>query len=230
MTSTRADRTTAAKAEAESLGDRAQTLLDWTRLNSRVVTAAAVVVFLAAVGYWFYVRSRQIQAVNAERSLLSAKQSMGAGNLPLAQTDLQKVVNRYGSTPAGVEASLLLAQVAYDQGKPQEGIDALKKASGSSAAAGMEPTLRSMIGDGYLQMAKPTDAAKEYEAAAAVARLDNERLLYKAKAARAYFVAADTGKARRLWEELRDDPKAETVSGEARVRLGELTARVAAKK
>ena len=229
MTGTRADRATTARSEAQSLGDRAQTLLDWTKLNSRIVTAAAVVVFLAAVGYWFYVRSRQIQMVNAERQLLSAKQSMGAGNLPLAQTDLQKVVSRYGSTPAGVEASLLLAQVDYDQGKTQEGIDALKKASGSSAASGMEPTLRSMTGDGYLQMAKAGEAAKEYEAAAAAARLDNERLLYKAKAARAYATAGDTAKARRLWEELRDDPKAVSVASEARVRLGELSARVAKK-
>src|SRR5262245_18459304 len=178
MTSTRADRATTTRAEGQSLGDRAQTLLDWTKLNSRIVTAATVVVFLAAVGYWFYVRSKQIQAVNAERALLSAKQSIGAGNLPLAQTDLQKVVSRYESTPAGVEASLLLAQVSYDQGKAQEGVNALKQASGSSAAAGMEPTIRSMIGDGYLQLGKAADAAKEYEVAAAAARLDNERLLY----------------------------------------------------
>jgi predicted negative regulator of RcsB-dependent stress response len=229
MTSTRADRAATARTEGQSLGDRAQTLLDWTKLNSRIVTTAAVVVFLAAVGYWFYVRSRQIQTVNAERALLSAKQSMGAGNLPLAQTDLQKVVSRYGSTPAGVEASLLLAQVDYDQGKAQDGIDALKKASGSSAAGGMEPTLRSMIGDGYLQLAKPGDAAREYEAAAGVSRLDNERLLYRAKAARAYTAAGDTSKARHLWEELRDDPKAASVASEARVRLGELSARVAKK-
>jgi tetratricopeptide (TPR) repeat protein len=228
MTSTRADRTTPTRPDADSAAmDRAQTFLDWTRINAKTVGTAVLVVAIAAAGYWFYVRSRQIQATNAERALLSAKQSMGAGNLPLAQADLQKVTSKYESTPAGVEAALLLAQIDYDQGKAQDGVNALKKVATSGAASGMEPTVRTMIGDGYMQMAKPADAAKEYEAAAASARLDNERVTQKAKAARAYTTAGDTAKARHLWEELRDDPKAQSVSGEARIRLGELTARVA---
>jgi predicted negative regulator of RcsB-dependent stress response len=229
MTSTRADRPTATRSNSLQSADRAQTFIDWTRLNARLLTIAAVIVVAAAAGYWFYLRSRQIQATNAERALLSAKQSMGAGNLPLAQTDLLKVINRYSSTPAGVEAALLIAQISYDQGKAQEGIDALKRASSSSSAAGMEPTLRSMIGDGYMQLGKPVDAAREYEAASGAARLDNERVLHKAKAARAYAVGGDTGKARQLWEALRDDPKAVSVAAESRVRLGELTAQVAKK-
>jgi predicted negative regulator of RcsB-dependent stress response len=202
-------------------------LLDWTRLNGRAVTIAAVIVVVAAAGYWFYVRSRQIQATNAERALLSAKQSTGAGNLPLAQTDLQKVISRYGSTPAGVEAALLLAQIDYDQGKAQDGINALRNARDAAAGVGMEATVRAMIGDGYMQLGKPADAAKEYDAATAVSRLENERILQRAKAARAYTAAGDTASARRLWEQIRDDPKANAMSAEARVRLGELTARVA---
>ena len=229
MTSTRADRTSASRSDSLGAADRAQTFLDWTRINARLVTIAVSVIIVAAAGYWFYLRSRQIQATNAERALLSAKQSMGAGNLPLAQTDLQKVINRYGSTPAGVEAALLTAQISYDQGKPQEGIDALKRASSASASAGMEPTLRSMVGDGYMQLAKPVEAAREYEAASLASRLDNERIVYKAKAARAYSIGGDTAKARQFWEALRDDPKAVAVAAEARVRLGELTAQVAKK-
>ena len=93
----------------------------------------------------------------------------------------------------------------------------------------MEPTLRSMVGDGYMQLAKPVDAAREYEAASLASRLDNERIVYKAKAARAYSIGGDTAKARQFWEGLRDDPKAVAVAAEARVRLGELTAQVAKK-
>jgi predicted negative regulator of RcsB-dependent stress response len=230
MTSTRADRTPTTRTASElRAADRAQTFLDWTRLNSRALMIGASIVVVAAAGYWFYMRSRQIQSANAERSLLSAKQSMGAGNLPLAQTDLQKVTSRYGSTPAGVEAALLLAQINYDAGKAQDGINVLQRAASAAASLGMEPTVRSMIGDGKVQLGKPGEAAKEYEGAAAAARLDNERVMMKAKAARAYAAAGDTATSRRLWEQLRDDPKAASVSVEARVRLGELTARAAGK-
>ena len=54
-------------------GDRAQTFLDWTRLNSRWLTAGAAIVVVAAAGYWFYTRSREIQARNAETALNNAR-------------------------------------------------------------------------------------------------------------------------------------------------------------
>ncbi len=220
MTSTRPD---------PAAADRWQTFLDWTRINARAMTIAGVIVAAAAASYWFYARSRQIQAANAEKALMNAKQSLGAGNMPLAQSDLQKVYSRYSSTSAGVEAALLLAQVDYDQHKPQDGLNVLKKASGSGAAAAMESTVRSLIGDGYMQLGKPVEAAKEYEAAAAVSRLDNERANQRAKAARAYGAVGDTARARKLWSDLLEDPKAQAMASEARVRIGELTARVAKK-
>jgi hypothetical protein len=73
-------------------------------------------------------------------------------------------------------------------------------------------------------------AAKEYEAAAAATGMDNERAFERAKAARAYAAAGgDTATARRIWTELRDDPKTTSMATEARVRLGELEAKVASK-
>ena len=79
-----------------------------------------VVIVLAAGGYWFMMRSRELAAASAERALMLARRSMEAGNLPLAQSDLQKVYSKYGSTAAGVQAAMLLAQIDYDQGKYQE--------------------------------------------------------------------------------------------------------------
>jgi len=87
MTSVRTDPDAAA-------ADRAQTFLDWTRINAKALTAGAIVVIVAAAGYWFYMRSRQIQSANAEKALMQAKQSLGAGNLALAQSDLQSVQDR----------------------------------------------------------------------------------------------------------------------------------------
>ena len=117
---------------------------------------------VAAAGYWFYLRSKQIQAGNAEKALMQAKQSMTAGNMALAQSDLQKVYARYESTAAGVEAAMLLAQIDFDSGKFQDGISRLEKVGGSSAASDNESTIKSLEGDGYAQMGKMAEAAKAY--------------------------------------------------------------------
>lgn len=214
----------------ESAADRAQTLLDWTRVNSTALSIGFVVVLVAAGVYWFYLRSRQIEAENAARALMNAKQSMQAGNLPLAQNDLQTVFSRYGSTQSGVEAAMLLAQMDYDAGKVQDGLSVLQKAAGSSAAASAQSTILSLEGDGYAQSKQLAKAAKQYEdAAAAAAGMQMEHAFLQAKAARTYADAGDTAKARQLWSALATDPRTQAVAAEARVRLGELTAQVAKK-
>jgi predicted negative regulator of RcsB-dependent stress response len=206
--------------------DHAQTFLDWTAINSKALTIAAVVIVIAAAGFWFYGRSRQLQEANAQRALLNAKQSLASGNLQLAQTDLQSVYSRYGSTEAGVEAAMLLAGMSYDNNKPQDGISLLEKVEGSRSASTVEGTIRSLEGDGYAQMGKLTDAAKQYEEAAAATNYPLEKGFYQSKAARAYQAAGDTAKARSLWTALANDPNA-SMASEAKVRLGELEAQPA---
>jgi tetratricopeptide repeat protein len=209
--------------------DRAQNFMDWTRVNSRAISIGSLTVAVAAGIYFFVARSRAIEAENAAKALMNAKQSMSSGNLPLAQSDLQKVFSRYGSTSAGVEAAMLLAQIDYDGGKAQDGLNVLEKAQGSRSASTVQPTLLSLEGDGYAQLHKMTDAGKKYEAAAGATSFETERAYMMAKAARTYGDAGDTAKARQIWQQLVNDPKARAVLGEARVRLGELTAQVAKK-
>src|SRR6185369_17968328 len=93
--------------------------------NSRLVTIAAVIVAAAAFGFWFYNRSAVLKAENADRKLLAAKQSLGSGNLPLAQSDLKKVADQYAGTGAGAEAGMLLAQLKLDAGDNQGAVTVL---------------------------------------------------------------------------------------------------------
>ena len=214
--------------ESESAAaDRAQTFLDWTKLNSKALTIGAVIVVFAAGIMWFYQRSQQLQATQAERALLQAKQSMSAGNLQLAQSDLQKVYSKYGKTSAGVEAAMLLSQIDFDSGKFQDGVTRLQQVAGTSAASSNQATILSLEGDGYAQMGKLGEAAKSYQSAAAATNLENEKAFQESKAARAFQAANDTAAARALWTKLLNDPKAQAVAAEARVRLGELVARPA---
>ncbi|HEX3867738.1 MAG TPA: tetratricopeptide repeat protein [Gemmatimonadaceae bacterium] len=207
--------------------DRAETFLEWTRTNSRALSIAGGVILVAACVYWGFAKSRQIQAANAEKALLVAKQSIQAANPQLAQTDLNTVYSRYGSTPAGVEAAMLLAQIDFDAGKYQDGISILEKAAGAGPAATLQSTILSLEGDGYSQMGKPADAAKKYEDAANATRYETEKGFQLAKAARAYQAAGNVVKAKEVWTALATDPKYVSMASEAHVRLGELEVQAA---
>jgi predicted negative regulator of RcsB-dependent stress response len=201
-------------------------IMDWIRVNSRWIAIGAAIVVVAAGGWWVYTQSKIRKEQNAAQALFQAKQSVQAGNLVLAQSDLTKLVNRYDGTAAGAEGAMLLATIEYDQAKYQEGIQVLEKAVGG-APAPMEVQLRTLIGDGYLSMKNAPSAAKEFERAADISTHELEKANQRAKAARAYMVGGDTAKARQIWADLAADEKVPTVAAEAKVRLGELTAKAA---
>ena len=145
--------------------DRGQAFLEWFQVRSWVLVTGAAIVVVAAAGYWFFQRSRQIRTINADRSLMTAQQSLASGNNALAQSDLQKVIGRYQGTSAGTQAAMLLAQMNYEQGKYQDGINELQRVVGD--AAGSQSAVLSLIADGYSEMGKAADAAKYYTQAAA---------------------------------------------------------------
>ncbi|HKO18436.1 MAG TPA: tetratricopeptide repeat protein, partial [Acidobacteriaceae bacterium] len=214
-------------ATYRSDSDRSQSIMDWLQTNSKVLGIGAAVVVVAAAFYWFYTRSIQIKAENAERSLLTAQQSLASGNAGLARSDLQKVIDRYGGTSAGSEAALLLAQLDYEQSKFQDGINVLKKEANGGAPGPNLSSIYSLTADGSSQLGKPAEAAKQYQRAADATSYPNEKAYQLAKAARAFATAGDTAQARKLWSSLATDSKAQAVAAEARVRLAELDAKPA---
>src|SRR2546423_6388562 len=203
--------------------DRGQAFLEWFQVRSWILVTGAAIVVVAGAGYWFFQRSRQIRTINAERSLMTAQQSLASGNNALAQSDLQKVIGRYQGTAAGTQAAMLLAQMDYDQAKYQEGINQLQRIVGD--AAGSQPAVLSLIADGYSQMGKAAEAAKNYTQDAAGSALENERAYYRAKAARSHATAGNTSEAKKVWSELAKDEKSPAVAAEARVRLAGLDAK-----
>jgi predicted negative regulator of RcsB-dependent stress response len=206
--------------------NRVETFLDWFRINSKIVAIGAAVLVIALLTYWFVMRQAANEASSAYRQLQVARQSLSQGNVPLAASDLEKVVQRYGDTPAGVQAAMLLAQVHYDRGEHQKGIDVLTRAA-RDADADDEASLRALTGDGYSQMSKHQEAATAYQDAADAARFDAQRAMYLAGKARSLMAAGKHDDARTLWSELATNPRYSAVAGEAKVRFGELAAKPA---
>ena len=203
---------------------KAESFLDWFRINSRVVAIGAVVVAAAAFGFWFYTRSNVLKAENADRRLLAAKQSLGSGNLPLAQSDLKKVADQYPGTSAGAEAGMLLAQVQLEQGQNQEAVNTLRGLASKNESGPYASAVRTLLGDALAQLGKPAEAAAEYDRASALTQAPNERALLLAKIGRAQTAAGNVSAARQAWEALSQQSESPGMAAEARVRLGELLA------
>lgn len=205
--------------------ERAQSFFDWIQLHGRQIAIGAAIAAAAAVGGWLYVRGEATKEQRAYESLARASEAVAAQNWALAQSDLERVVTRYGKTPSGQQAALLLAEVLYNTGKVQQGIDQLQKVL-PSADADVVPTIEAQIAAGYEQLGKFDDAAAHYRRASEASRFETQRDLHMADAARSLTAGGKTADAKRIWTDLAAK-EASAVSGEARVRLGELEAAAA---
>jgi predicted negative regulator of RcsB-dependent stress response len=217
---------------APSAGHKPSTeeaIIEWFQGHVRALTIAVVVLAIGAGAYWFYNRSVDIKNQNAERALNTALQSIQAGNKALATSDLQKVVDRYSDTQSGIEAGLLLAQLDFNDKKVPEGVKLLDGLTSSGAAKLQLASIYSLMGDGQMQGAKFADAAKSYGQAVEASQSDLDKSFEMSKQARALALAGDTASATAIWQKLANDPKAQGVAAEARVRLGELEAKPATK-
>ena len=200
-----------------------ESLVEWFTVHTRQITWAVIVLAVVIGGIWFYERSQAIKSQRAEAAYFQARQAVEAGNLPLGVSDLQKVINRYEGTPAGTQSAMTLAQAYYDQNKFKEGIAALKKAE-SKAPKEFQASIHVLEAAGYEGLKDLANAAEQFKLAATTTRFPNDKSEYLASAARDYQAAGKAAEAKAIWTELAKDENP-AVSGEARVRLGELEAK-----
>ncbi len=198
-------------------------MTDWLLLHKRQVSWAVLAFIIVIGGLWFFQRSRALRQQNAEKAYFQARQSAVAGNLPLAVSDLRKVATRYEGTRAGTQAVLVLAQSLYDQKKHKEGVAELRGAL-DGAPDDFIPSIHALIAAGNEELKDFTAAAAAYKAASAATRFPAEKAKYLAAAGRAYMAGGKTAEATAIWTELAADDTG-PMAAEARVRLGELTAK-----
>lgn len=196
----------------------------WVQEHTRTVTAMLVVVAVLVGGALLYRRALTTRAAQAEAALLGPRQSIAANNIPLAQTDLKRILTRYPGTAAATQAAMLLATTYYSQQKVPEGLAVLQHAVTTGPGKPFASAVGALVAAGYDQEGKYRDAALAYERAAGLSPYALERDRLHAAAARSYGDGADTTAAVRLWTQLAADPKSPEAA-EARLRLGELTAK-----
>lgn len=204
----------------------AEAVKEWVVANARtlMIGGAALVVIVAAVLFWQ--QSVRLKGERADMALATAQSAYYSGNVALAKSDLEKLVSRYPGTAGATQAAMLLAQIMYGESNYEGGIAQLTSALRGAPEA-FQAAIEELIAAGYADSGKPTEAAAHYLKAAAAARFPAERDLYRGDAARQYAAAGNADEARKIWSELAeklDSP----MFNEARVRMGELTAKAAA--
>jgi len=208
-------------AQAKSFSDDPiEQVSNWVQVNRKVLLYGAISLGAAGAAILVYRSTTASTQANASTALYEAQAPLNQGNLSAAQTELQKVVTRYGSTLSGQQATILLAQVLYDQKQYDAGISALEKAR-AGASPDFRATMEAMMAVGYEYQGKLDKAADQYAKAASAARFDGERSGYLASQARTLQAAGQLVESKALWEQLvLEDGTA--ASQEARVRLGEI--------
>ena len=206
--------------------ERLESVTDWLKSNPRLTAIALGVVVAFGLGGWLYTRAQAGKEMRAEQALRRAEQSVAVGNAPLAQTDLQKLVRDYRGTTGAAQGAMLLAQLHFQKGEWQAAIDALEKSEAGRDE--FEAPVEGMLGDAYSQLGKPADAAAHYRKAAERSRFEGERDAFLADAARHLAAANDTAGALQIWQELARKERSE-LAAEARLRVGELSAKAASR-
>ncbi|HET7584634.1 MAG TPA: tetratricopeptide repeat protein [Gemmatimonadaceae bacterium] len=211
-----------------NVSTRDLTFTEWVQLHAKQVTAAVIVLLLIGGGVWFYLKMQQNEEEHAASSLGAARVAIASKNAVLARNELERLTSRWPHTEAGELGAVLLAQLNFEQGRFQEAVQVLQHLRSVSPDYSPGP-VQNLIGQGLEQLAKPLDAAKAYEAAAASARFPRDSSEYLMSAARAYMTAGKKADAEHLWRALAES-SSQDVAAEARLRLGEVSAEPARAK
>jgi predicted negative regulator of RcsB-dependent stress response len=216
---------TTAEAPRVEQQDHLEGLVRWVRAHERQVAVVGVVVALTAFGVWYAIAAKGRREAFARRELAQARASVDAGNLPLASSDLSRIVSSAGGTSAGQEARLLLAEVRLMQGQADLAASELRE----FIAAGPKPEYRSqaheLLGVALEQAGQPVAAAQAYRDGAQAAGDAGYHFLQAAlllNAGRAFALAGDTAAAVAALERVVRDFGETTAASEATLRMAEL--------
>jgi tetratricopeptide (TPR) repeat protein len=206
-------------AQRPPIGDR---LADWAKGHRKLVSWVVSILAIAAALFLWTLSTRRKAEDIAGRNLAAARFAFDNQNLPLAASDLSKLIEDYSGTNAAEEGRLLLANLRLIQGQPQQAVAALKDYAGGAGRAYKSQAFN-LLGGAYENMGRPREAADAYERGSAAAQLDFFRSQLLDDAGRAWTTAGDTAKAIADYQRVAKDFPKETAANEAKVRLAELT-------
>jgi outer membrane protein assembly factor BamD (BamD/ComL family) len=195
----------------------------WYRDRNRQLVAIAAAVLAAVLIAWFVVTSNRRKEEFAARSLDHARSAAEAGNLPLASSELQKLIQTYKGTDAASEAVITLNQVRMVNGQSELAAVGLRDFLASKPAAKFAAPAYGLLGAALENSQKWSDAGDAFSNASKAADLEYLKARYLIDAGRSYREGSKTQEAIAVYREvIQKYPKSSSFT-EAQVRLAELT-------
>jgi outer membrane protein assembly factor BamD (BamD/ComL family) len=172
---------------------------------------------------WFVVASGKRKEAFAARSLNQARTAAEAGNLPLASSELQKLISAYKGTDAASEAVITLNQVRMINGQNELAVVGLREFLNGNPPEQYRTPAFGLLG-AALENAKQWDeAGKAYTQASNTAEVEYLKAQYLVDAGRSYRLGGKLDEAATAYRTiLKKYPKSSSVT-EAQVRLAEIT-------
>src|SRR5882762_9299883 len=135
-TSSAAAAAPATPAVATTTGDRfSDRFVAWVKRHKQLSSWIGAVIVIAAVLFVWQLSTKRRAEEIASRELQGARFAFENQNLPLAASELAKVVENYDGTNAADEGRLLLANVRLLQGQPQQAVTVLQDYAPGAAKA-----------------------------------------------------------------------------------------------
>jgi TolA-binding protein len=195
----------------------------WYRDKWRLTGAAVFAVVLLGVVVWLVLASGRRKEEFAARSLNQARATAEAGNLPLASSELQRLIETYRGTDAATEAVITLNQVRMVNGQSELAAVGLRDFLAKKPPEKYLAPAYALLGTALENSKRPAEAAEAFVNASKAADLDYLKARYLIDAGRAYRAAGKTAEAQAVYRDvIQKHPKSSSFT-EAQVRLAELT-------
>jgi TolA-binding protein len=201
----------------------AATPTPWFRDRRRLMGAVVLALLLLGVVAWVVVSSERRKEEFAARSLNQARAAAEAGNLPLASSELQRLIETYRGTDAATEAVITLNQVRMVNGQSELAAVGLREFIQSDPPGKYLAPAYGLLGTALENSKRPGEAAEAFRNASKSADLEYLRARYLIDAGRAFKAAGKNAESVAAYRAVIDSfPKSASVT-EAKVRLAELT-------
>jgi outer membrane protein assembly factor BamD (BamD/ComL family) len=195
----------------------------WYQDRQRYLLAAVMVIAIAAIVGWFLVASGKRKQEFAARSLNQARAAAEAGNLPLASSELQRLITTYKGTDAANEAVITLNQVRMVNGQSELAAVGLREFLATKPAAKYVAPANGLLGAALENSKRWADAGSAYTQASNASDTPYLKAAYLVDAGRAYRLAGRTDEAARAYRTVLEKYPDSPSFTEAQVRLAEMT-------
>jgi TolA-binding protein len=195
----------------------------WLAIPKNRLLAGGIALGVVLLGTWFVLVSTKRKAEFATRALDQARGAAESGNLPLAASELQKVISTYGGTDAAQEAVITLNQVRLLNGQHELAAVSLHDFLNSKPSKKYLTPGYGLLGRALENANRPEEAARAFLSASDNADLDYLRAEYLNEAGRAFTAAGKRDEAISAYRRVVTQFGKTNSKVEAEVRLAELT-------